>query len=389
MKDLYIFPECFFIRKAKKRDIRLIFTDVIDDVNLYFLINEREKEIFIINFTIKYFLEKFRKPDCLTNVAKKIKGGILPDGEIHSSIKKIFPKMVNANILISANYCKYENSVFNKDLRFPNFNIIQVLKKNKITTTAIALDTERNTKVVIKFLSNCSDKDAVEIFQHEFKIMNKIGSHSLIRSLISFDKEQNIAILEYIKGRTLEELILIGKLKMKHKLFLAYQIIKTVSILHEKDVIHGDIHTNQFLVEPNLNVKIIDFGNSISYLEENVMTMKGGACNYLEPEIVLDDAFVNFKKYTLDFRMDVYRLGVLIYFLMYEKYPFDSVSWKRLCKIIRTEEPELNSFIKNETIPAFVITILKKSLSKESDMRFHSASDILAFFNKEYETYTE
>jgi serine/threonine protein kinase len=333
-------------------------------------------------------LENFRKPNSIENVVKQFEKAILQKEESDDIIKNFFCQMIDRNFLISVNETVNPKVKFDKN-QLKNFKITYVLQKNQVITTAIALDTQLNEKVILKFLttdSNSKNSNKIQFFRQEFEIMEKIGSHPLIRSLKSFDKNKNLAVMEYINGRNLKELILIGKLKMKHKLYLAYQVIESLSVLHEKKIIHGDVHIGQFLVEPNLNIKLIDFGMSAMYLENNVVTssVRGGVCHYIEPENISDSAFSYTKDYIPCFYVDIYRLGIVLYFLIYEKFPFDSFSWKRLSKRIGSTEPDFESSIRDELVPAFVIEIIRKSLSKNPEMRFQSATKVFAFFDKAY-----
>jgi tRNA A-37 threonylcarbamoyl transferase component Bud32 len=385
-KDYYILPKYFFVKRIDEMISKSLLEKVILNIDSYLLINEKNEEVFLINPSIKRFLEKFYKPNQLINVVNNIKYGIFLNKEIDDTIMSFFLQMVYRKILVPV---RENGKMGNKrnSRRFQNLDIIHVLKKNAIVTTAIAFDNKRKEKVVIKFLisdTNNIDEKTISVFQHEFYILDQVSPHPLIRSLISFEKENNLAILEYVNGRTLEELVLIGKLKIRHKLFLIYQIIESLSFLHERKIIHGDVHPNQFLVEPNLHIKLIDFGNSISDFEENVVTMKGGVYYCLEPENLTDNAFYPFKNYTPNFYIDVYRLGVVLYFLIYEKYPFNSFSWKELYKFICSQEVIFEYFVKNESVPLFLIAIIKKALSKNPEFRFQSVIEISTIFNEEY-----
>jgi len=146
--------------------------------------------------------------------------------------------------------------------------------------------------------------------------------------------------------------------------------------LHKNNIIHGDIHANQFIVENSGNLKLIDFGLSLDKNIElnNQVIRRGGIHNYLEPENITPNAFSNMSVYIPDFYSEVYRIGALLYFLFYEKYPFDSFSWLNLCKQIKTKPIELETKTsKNEKIPKHILVVIKRALSKTPESRFSSA----------------
>ncbi|GHU79071.1 hypothetical protein FACS1894145_2440 [Bacteroidia bacterium] len=391
--DIYTLSDCFFAIKAKKMIPKHLLRE-INCTDSFLLIDSNDKDIYLINEAVYSLLQEFHQPKLIRNVVEAIENGILPDGKMNEIVNDFFVQLIHRKILLPVSH-QPETSATVEDAGFQDYDLLEILRKNGKTVTAIAKDKIEDKIVVLKYLTNNSDSTTLEkitFYRKEFEIMRKIGSHRLIRDLLLFNRDKNLAVLEFIKGRPLDELIKIGKLKMKHKLYLAYQIIESLSVIHKKNIAHGDVHAGQFLVALDLSIKLIDFGLSEDCSEKNKKSqidiwIKDGAIHYFEPENISDNVLNPIENFIPDFYMDMYRMGILIYFLIYERFPFESISRKQLCRMIITNEPVFNPQVKGENVPEFITNIIRKSINKNPLMRYKSATEIIHYFESEYNTY--
>lgn len=381
-KKLYVFPDYCRIEEVSK----MLSKEAIEREGIvgdYMLFNKKTKGIFSINSSMKTFLEKFNKPISLYSVANDIEEGVLPNGNINEEIEKFFLLMLKRHFLVEKGYTFSETD--ENTYSFKGYNVLQILKTSNYEVVAIADDKIENKKVVLKFLkfnevANIdTKKNRRQYFQREFNIMANIPDNPHICKLLSFHEDKDLAILEYLDGITLKKEIEDNKLTLNEKLNIISQIAEAVAHLHENSVIHGDIHANQFIINSNKKITLIDFGLSVNSNESKEINKvrKGGVHYYLEPENILPSAFTNITDYYPDFKMEVYRLGILFYLIIYNKYPFSSFSWKKLCYIIKNETPKIyEKNYKGEKVPKVIIDVIKKSLSKNPLDRFDSAIEI-------------
>jgi predicted Ser/Thr protein kinase len=313
--DKFAFSSAFYFIKATKMLPEKLLTRIgrKDD---FLLFDNESKDIYIVNKSVFGFLQIFSRPSALKDACKKVNIGISDDGEIVESIKDFFKEMIDRRIIT---VCKNQpetkptSTVISPS---DNYELLKVMRKNRKTVTAVAKDKRDEKTVVLKFLSekpDCCHLQEITFFKREFEMMKKAGSHRLIRELLLFDEQENFAVLEYVEGKPLDELMKIGKLKVKHKLHIARQILESVSVLHQRGLAHGDIHAGQFIIAFDLSLKLIDMGISASCNDDEGMdiNIKCGAVHYFEPENIIANTFDRIKDYKPCFSMDVYRAGVV------------------------------------------------------------------------------
>ncbi len=96
--------------------------------------------------------------------------------------------------------------------------------------------------------------------KREAKILKKI--EEIAPKVLGTDEESKIEI-EYIQGDVLKNIL-------DDKVDLALDIGKNTGIMHDKDIIHGDLTTSNMILDKTGKIKFIDFGLSfISDKEED------------------------------------------------------------------------------------------------------------------------
>ena len=133
-----------------------------------------------------------------------------------------------------------------------------------------------------------------KLFRHEFKMLKTLRGCSGICPLIKFYPKEDFAVIEYFAGISLEKKIetLEKQLSLLEKIEIFKKILETMAFMHEKGVLHGDLHHGNILVNEYLDVKIIDFDMAFhAELKENETTHYGGAYDFIAPEKINIDAF--------------------------------------------------------------------------------------------------
>ena len=157
-----------------------------------------------------------------------------------------------------------------------------------------------------------------------FSILKNISHPNVIKCYQKFENEKNIFfVYEYVKGSDLKIFTQIhgATSNMNTVIDISLQIIKGIACLHKYGIIHRDIKTTNILIESSRtnktenNVKIIDFGLS-RVLGKNEFSMDpyGSLC-FKAPELI--------KHLPYNFKVDVWAIGITIYYLIFKVLPFE------------------------------------------------------------------
>jgi serine/threonine protein kinase len=105
--------------------------------------------------------------------------------------------------------------------------------------------------------------------------------------------------------------------KISAKIFV--NILKSVKILHENSVIHGDIKPENILVGKDFGLKLIDFGFAQKFNKKNnIINNTEGSDTYSSPEIR--------KGHITGYdgvKSDIFSLGVLLFVITVGRFPFN------------------------------------------------------------------
>ena len=123
-------------------------------------------------------------------------------------------------------------------------------------------------------------------------------------------------VMKYIPSGSLDFLIekRFTSLSLNDKYFISSQLSSAVSFLHTLNIMHRDIKASNVLIDSNLKVYLIDFG--LSHIISNDELTKGsyGTVSCAPPEI--------FRKDSYNKSIDVWSMGVVIYYIYYGAMPF-------------------------------------------------------------------
>jgi DNA-binding response OmpR family regulator/predicted Ser/Thr protein kinase len=222
-----------------------------------------------------------------------------------------------------------------------------------------ALGQERRYVAKIPFLKAANAK-----FRKEAAICQKLDPHPGVAGLIETleDDGKLIIIQEYVEGSTLGDM-LDQELPRPLVERLILQLIEVVAHAHKNRIMHRDIKPNNIIIQPNGNLKLLDFGAAKMLGEKEISATMVGSRPFMAPEQIMGQS---------ERRSDIWAIGVLMYLLYTGELPFYSEVEKLLIDQILEQEPAPPRE-ENPEIPPALEAIILKCLKKKLEERYASA----------------
>ena len=183
------------------------------------------------------------------------------------------------------------------------------------------------------------------------------------------DGDTYFIVMEYLRGTDLKSGIKKhGALDGRKVAQIGSQISQALSVAHKHDIIHRDIKPQNIMVQPDGNIKVMDFGiarakNSHLTQDNNVL----GTAHYVSPEQT--------QGKELGPTSDIYSLGIVMYEAATGEVPFKgddaiSVALKQV-----SEQPVPPSQI-NPNVDPQLEGIILKCMQKDPAARFQTADEL-------------
>jgi tetratricopeptide (TPR) repeat protein len=184
-------------------------------------------------------------------------------------------------------------------------------------------------------------------------------------------------VLELLQGETLESHLRRKRLPLLRTLDLAIQIGEALSYAHDRGIIHRDIKTANIFITERGDAKVLDFG--IAKLAAHRSDVDGGSPT--EPGVVVGTlAYMSPEQMfgeTIDARSDLYSFGVVLYEMTVGALPQKLSPLTSLVELIGPE-PVASLRTRNRDVPEALDAIVRRALEHDADLRFQTASDLVA-----------
>ena len=207
-------------------------------------------------------------------------------------------------------------------------------------------------------------------FAYEFRILEKLQDCPLVSRLVAYVPRDGIGVIDYFAGVSLRRFVNTNHdaLLTEDRIGLFTQLLDGVASLHSRNVLHGDLHSSNVLVNKKKRILLIDFDLAFFWRDRNKRGIRyGGITEFIPPERLTDDVFHQ-SVGPPDFRAEVYQIGVLGYFIFHGKLPFDGHTWREQIEAIRHVSP-----VWEATAPDPVRRLIETALHKLPAQRFASA----------------
>ncbi len=256
----------------------------------------------------------------------------------------------------------------------------------------LAQDTsELERTVAIKVLPTevATDPKSMQRFIREAKTVSGLN-HPNVLTVYEFGQfaATRFIVTEYVDGLTLREHLHSQPMSLDDVLDIAMQIAAALNAAHEAHVVHRDIKPDNIMVRrQDQLVKILDFGLAKPLKKTGSGSDSGSGADsggsallHTEPGIVIGTlSYMSPEQATgsktLDYRTDIWSLGVVLYEMITGHVPFEGKDlYEQIIAIQEQAHAPLSSFVEN--IPQRLEEIVAKALAKNPDQRYQTANDL-------------
>lgn len=263
-------------------------------------------------------------------------------------------------------------------LEFPNYTLQEEIYIGPKTIVFRALRESDHELVILKTVQ-AEYPSITEISQlrYEYQVSQSIDYSGIVKTHSLEIFKNNIGIVkEDFNAITLKEFSQTNEISISCFLEIAIQLADILGHLHQLNIIHKDVNPSNILINAETNqVKITDFSiasrlQTESYQRSNYALLEGTPA-YISPEQT------GRMNRSLDYRTDLYSLGVTFYEFLVGHLPFQTLDLLELIHHHISEYP-LPPDRASPTVPTAISDIVMKLMAKNAEERYQSALGLKA-----------
>ena len=263
------------------------------------------------------------------------------------------------------------SSTENVDIR-KNYEFISMLGNGTFGKVRLYRDRkQKDLLFAIKTLKKeTMTKSYFELIKNEVDILSNLDHPNIVKYFGVYEDDYYIHILmEYLKGYDLYKIIALKKytgFDEKDICEIIYQLLQALSFIHNQNIIHRDIKPENILFASKKDystLKLIDFGLS-AYIDKSKNIV--GTPYYMSPEMTEGRSYP---------QSDIWSVGVIVYFTLTGKFPFDSDKNENIFKLIKKQEIDLKPLDESECSEEAKDFIIK-CLNKDHNKRMTTAESL-------------
>ena len=257
-----------------------------------------------------------------------------------------------------------------------HYTILEELGRGGMGVVYKAEDTRLHRTVAIKFLSRALlsfGDDEKQRFYREAQAASQL-EHPAIETVFEIDERDNdvFIVMAYVEGETLRKRIAASPagLPIKDVIAFAKQIAGGLQAAHEQGIIHRDVKSDNVMISPRRQVKIMDFGLA-KLRGASALTKTGGTVGtigFMSPEQIRNEE--------VDQRADIWSFGVVLFEMLAGRLPFGGDHEAAVMYSILNEPLQPLRKVRAD-VPESLERLVGKCLEKNRASRYSSMAEVL------------
>lgn len=258
-----------------------------------------------------------------------------------------------------------------------HYEILSVIGRGGMGIVYLARDPRLDRQVAIKCLrTELFEDHYCERFKREALLLAKLNHPHIVQIYDFIEAPEQLAlVMEYVDGHNLLLHLREHLASFSQRLRWLTQIAQGLAIAHDAGIIHRDLKTENILINKRGIAKISDLGIAKSQDFNATLTdhVAGSYCS-MSPEQAMGE--------TINFKSDLFSLGILAYQLICGTHPFGETNNKLQLMQRIISHPPIPPTQHIPDLPTEIVNLLGQLLAKNPDNRPDDTHWVAAQFEK-------
>jgi len=267
------------------------------------------------------------------------------------------------------------------------YKILSVLGVGGMGVVYVAEQRRPQRTVALKVIRpGLASPSVLRRLEYEAEVLGKLQHPGIAQIIEAGTADAGFGVqpyfaMELVQGKTLDVYCADRKLGIAEKLRLLEKVCDAVEHAHRRGVIHRDLKPANILVDDSGQPKVLDFGVAraaeMREGEQRLTMLQTGERQLIGTLAYMSPEQVSGEPDEIDFRSDVYALGVILYELIAGRSPHDLTrrALPDAVRAIRDEEPRRLGSV-DAAWRGDLDTIGAKALEKDKNRRYQSAAEL-------------